>query len=678
MFFLFVSFFFLINNRFKHSSLRRLKHHSEFAPAKSADLEYRHFEGLLSPAHQPVVDAIYGHQGHAQNFSLESSVLGTELCPLSFHDDYTMDCHRSQVKGHSNREIFGRLPGTIGSIKSGARCSFGGIFNSRSWFSNQLRNQILSLSMCITTPFRPVDSRRCYELRSSLHQDTRHPSNGECLYSVVNDSKRHPCQINWQGNGHSASLVTGTSPTLVAHRVSVCRPTVVSDRLVTQGSLINFGKGGSPLDTCESPSGGSETLPQGETIASVYRCSRPQISGLGLAPTCTEPLGARSLDFDRIRGVTKNPPQGILGSPSSCPKPASRSANSSRDGLKDRPQIYRSSGRPPSFDGPLHDTVASIICDVRAERRSHRSIVLDSRIHELGSRLPLPLNSLLASRARSTLENYASYFDLWIKWLNSERLKRSPQTLWLFLDSLRNSKWGRYARNIRASIIFFLKLSGEYFAPPSGEPPLSFSDDRIRMVAEGTEKLSPRIQKALKLPIRWFHLEKLVHSEQQDQFWLRDVNLIILGLFGMLRAGELSALRPNDFTFEDNAILMRFRRLKSDLNSTDTVIRIVDLKGFSFSPTYLVRQFVASQNTSHLFLSKYGKVLNADSITKIIQDRFRILKIRGSFTSHSLRVGGACFAAECGKSEATIKAIGGWKSNTILRYLRDIVSSFSL
>ena len=62
--------------------------------------------------------------------------------------------------------------------------------------------------------------------------------------------------------------------------------------------------------------------------------------------------------------------------------------------------------------------------------------------------------------------------------------------------------------------------------------------------------------------------------------------------------------------------------------------------------------------------------LNSVTISSYLQHVAHLLKLKGHYTSHSLRAGGASEAAAMGFQRAMIQLMGDWTSNAIDNYFR--------
>ena len=282
--------------------------------------------------------------------------------------------------------------------------------------------------------------------------------------------------------------------------------------------------------------------------------------------------------------------------------PTSRFEDSSYHRLQNRPEVGGGDGRKIAKSGTITGISNAFVECLRKKKHRNSS---GNLVERDGCGPSLPSRAIRDARSSSTMEQYEFFFGDWIGWLDSVKLQQSPHSLWLFLDQLRGTVAGKSARKVRSAILYCLKISGQFYSPPAGEPSLSYSDERLKLIAVGVEKKTPKVKHSPKLPLRWFHLDKLVTQGQKDQFWLRDIALLIVGLFAFMRAAEIAQLSPKDFRQEDDgAILVTFWRAKADLDASMTTIRINDLAGFGFSITNLLQDFIDSRNHTSISSSQ--------------------------------------------------------------------------
>ncbi len=74
--------------------------------------------------------------------------------------------------------------------------------------------------------------------------------------------------------------------------------------------------------------------------------------------------------------------------------------------------------------------------------------------------------------------------------------------------------------------------------------------------------------------------------------------------------------------------------------------------------------------TSGCSQNKNGDQLASSAISSIVRKAANAVGIQGHFSSHSLRIGEATAALEGGLTKEQIKAIGGWTSESVDRYIR--------
>jgi len=156
---------------------------------------------------------------------------------------------------------------------------------------------------------------------------------------------------------------------------------------------------------------------------------------------------------------------------------------------------------------------------------------------------------------------------------------------------------------------------------------------------------------------------------------LRDAAVISLGLSLMRRAGELAALRIDDIHVHDGQqAVVCIRRSK-----TDQLGRGLDLPVTGPPVTLLTRwlqvRHLLVPRSPHLFVSTTGAPLTTAAIGSIVKRAAALAGLEGSFSAHSLRIGGASAALAAGSSLSQIQAIGGWSSDSVLRYLRPALAT---
>ena len=78
-----------------------------------------------------------------------------------------------------------------------------------------------------------------------------------------------------------------------------------------------------------------------------------------------------------------------------------------------------------------------------------------------------------------------------------------------------------------------------------------------------------------------------------------------------------------------------------------------------------------TSNSSPVFIFKNGTILSRQLLSDIIKAQISKININNTcYSSHSLRIEGACDAFKRGWDIATIKLFGRWKSDSVLLYIR--------
>jgi integrase len=159
---------------------------------------------------------------------------------------------------------------------------------------------------------------------------------------------------------------------------------------------------------------------------------------------------------------------------------------------------------------------------------------------------------------------------------------------------------------------------------------------------------------------------------------LRDVALMALGLRLMRRASELVALRLADVRDSpDGSVTVSVRRSKTDQLGVGLALPL-DAVGGPACPVGLlqrwlaVRPVLASRGPScdRVFVSVSGGPMSVGAVSSVVRRAAAAAGLDGTYSSHSLRTGGATAAARAGASMATIQAVGGWASDAVRRYVR--------
>ena len=123
-------------------------------------------------------------------------------------------------------------------------------------------------------------------------------------------------------------------------------------------------------------------------------------------------------------------------------------------------------------------------------------------------------------------------------------------------------------------------------------------------------------------------------------------------------------------------IKLTFQNFKHNYNRLPFSIELY--RQTTSCPVQLLLEYLALRGTQPgaIFVSHLGIPVSRDEFTTHLKRVFRHCGLDTSkYKSHSFRIGAASHVAENGYSDAQIRALGRWKSNAFLKYLR--ISSIS-
>ena len=161
----------------------------------------------------------------------------------------------------------------------------------------------------------------------------------------------------------------------------------------------------------------------------------------------------------------------------------------------------------------------------------------------------------------------------------------------------------------------------------------------------------------------------------EDRYFSRDMAILIIGLFGMMRSAEIVSLQhSNVITQSDGSLLVSFQRCKQRLGSLRSVVAIPNRFMGGINPASWVAGLMTTVNQGPV----PGKIfdLTPNAISSVLSKWMHRIGEGSDWTSHSIRIGGAVLACEQGKSELEIRGLGGWRSDAIFQYTRDVVRRF--
>lgn len=224
----------------------------------------------------------------------------------------------------------------------------------------------------------------------------------------------------------------------------------------------------------------------------------------------------------------------------------------------------------------------------------------------------------------------------------------------------------------------------------SGAGPTLRADPIVRRWLKGWSRVHPRLPGRQAAAITAEQLESLLlraaerppgtGRAQHVALYARDRALILIGVTGALRVGELVALDLRDVTIADRGLAVLVRRSKTDqhghghlrgcMPQSRRLICPLDawrcwlaVRGASEGPA-----FVAFDRAGHPSTER----LNERSARRIVERRAHAVQLE-LVSSHSMRATFATLATARGKSLVKIADQGNWRKLDVLRpYVRQI------
>jgi len=279
-----------------------------------------------------------------------------------------------------------------------------------------------------------------------------------------------------------------------------------------------------------------------------------------------------------------------------------------------------------------------------------------------------------ASRAPSTERAYAADwrdFSAFANRIERDRLPAKPETVALYVADLRRR--GRRPATISrklAAIAVYHRSTGQH-SPAE--------HDVVRAVVRGTRRALGVVQRqstALTLD----GLTRVLAVIPADVRGLRDRALLLIGWAGALRRSELVALEFSDLKFEEEGVVLRIRRSKTDQDAAGDSVAIAMGAGAGTCPVVALRRWLdtAGVTSGPIFrrVRRNGAIgtnaLAGYAVALVTASRAQAAGLDGDFAGHSLRAGFATAAARAGSTERAIMRHGRWRdSANARRYIRE-------
>ena len=297
--------------------------------------------------------------------------------------------------------------------------------------------------------------------------------------------------------------------------------------------------------------------------------------------------------------------------------------------------------------------------------------VQDPELKELAQRLP---DTLLHSRADSTVRKYLGAYKRWKSWASERHIAPIPAKdhhVALYIQFLADSTKSRSAIEEACNSIAWVHSTAG-LSSPTVSP-------FVKATLEGLQRLlaKPTVKKAPVTPVM---LEEMVRDARKSQTLsdLRLVTACLLAYAGFLRFNELVSIRPCDIKIQEDKMILYIPRSKTDqLRKGDELI-IARTRNptcpVAMLESYLTRTKTQLSDQRFLFrpickTAKEESLRKSGSVSySCLRELFK-KKLRGlgynpdDFGLHSLRVGGATAAANNGVSDRLFKRHGRWRTD---------------
>ena len=278
---------------------------------------------------------------------------------------------------------------------------------------------------------------------------------------------------------------------------------------------------------------------------------------------------------------------------------------------------------------------------------------------------------IAAARAPGTWKRYGSLWKAFSSFCDRQGFVAegaSEDTVIEFLVDLCNSGKGS---SVRASLA---AIKAAHVDAGLWDPT---APRQVELAAEGASRVAsesknwPRERLAFPVGALLVHVVSLRFSRKLG---LRDAALVALGLRLMLRPSELVKLQLKDLRFVGSGVQVRRGKSKADEKAERKPVTI-EPGSSSACPVRLLtaqieaRKTAGAVETDRVFVGVSGKDLSSSAVTSIIRDMAAAAGFVGTFSGHSLRIGGASAAMEAGLTADQVKAVGGWKSEAVRQYM---------
>ena len=296
----------------------------------------------------------------------------------------------------------------------------------------------------------------------------------------------------------------------------------------------------------------------------------------------------------------------------------------------------------------------------------------DPDLKELAAKLP---DTILRSRADSTVKKYLGAFKRWKAWAKQHGMTAMPVKevhVALYLQHLGDTSQSKAAVEGACNALAWIHST-------AGLPSPTLSPF-VKATLEGMQRIlaKPTVKKD---PVTSVMLEDMVKDANKSNT-LADLRLTtasLLAYAGFLRFNELVNIRPCDITRQEGMMIIHLPHSKTDQLRKGDEVAIAQTGNITcpvaMLETYMLRTGMAWTDERLLFrpickTRKMEKLRESGSISySCLRELFR-KKLReldydpDRFGLHSLRAGGATAVANNGVPDRLFKRHGRWKTDS--------------
>jgi site-specific recombinase XerD len=200
---------------------------------------------------------------------------------------------------------------------------------------------------------------------------------------------------------------------------------------------------------------------------------------------------------------------------------------------------------------------------------------------------------------------------------------------------------------------------------------------RVRMALQGVARVEAEEKMEVRSPFPLEALKAWVRGRRKNITVRehRDPALVALGIRCMRRPGELAELKVRHVQPYEKGMKIFLAKSKTDQTMEGRWLHVDAVPGSDTCPVLLLAKYLGTRGKLHhnepLFASSKGRHLSSSAVSSVVRNMATAAGRTEKVSGHSLRIAGATLAVRGGMSMPEICAIGGWKSEAVLRYLRD-------